>query len=65
MARVRGIAQFYLPPTYLSRNGMNHPAINTVDMVNIVSLQVGQLYSDSRFYQISIKASALTIVFQL
>jgi len=44
---------------------MNHPAINTVDMVNIVSLQVGQLYSDSRFYQISIKASALTIVFQL
>jgi len=27
MARVRGITQFYLPPTRLSTNGMNHPAI--------------------------------------
>jgi len=26
MARVRGITQFYLPPTRLSTNGMNHPA---------------------------------------
>jgi len=24
MARVRGITQFYLPPTHLSTNGMNH-----------------------------------------
>jgi len=27
MARVRGITQFYLPPTRLSTNWMNHPAI--------------------------------------
>jgi len=26
MARVRGITQFYLPPTRLSMNGMSHPA---------------------------------------
>jgi len=26
MARVRGITQFYLPPTRLSTNAMNHPA---------------------------------------
>jgi len=26
MSRVRGITQFYLPPTRLSTNGMNHPA---------------------------------------
>ena len=26
MARVRGITQFYLPPTRYSTNGMNHPA---------------------------------------
>jgi len=26
MARVRGITQFYLPPTRLSTSGMNHPA---------------------------------------
>jgi len=26
IARVKGITQFYLPPTRLSRNGMNHPA---------------------------------------
>jgi len=26
MALVRGIAQFYLPPTRSSTNGMNHPA---------------------------------------
>jgi len=25
MARVRGITQFYLPPTRLSMNRMNHP----------------------------------------
>jgi len=28
MAHVRGITQFYLPPTRLSTNEMNHPAIN-------------------------------------
>jgi len=27
MARVRGITQFYLPPTRLSTNGMNHPLL--------------------------------------
>jgi len=26
MARVRGITQFYLPPTRLSMNGANNPA---------------------------------------
>jgi len=26
MARVRGITEFYRPPTRLSTNGMNHPA---------------------------------------
>jgi len=26
MARVKGITQFYLPPTHLSTNGMSHPA---------------------------------------
>jgi len=25
MARVKGITQFYLPPTRLSTNGMSHP----------------------------------------
>jgi len=26
IARVIGITQFYLPPTRISTNGMNHPA---------------------------------------
>jgi len=28
MARVRGITPCYLPPTRLSTNGMNYPALN-------------------------------------
>jgi len=29
VSRVRGITQFYLPPTRLSTNGMNHPAFTS------------------------------------
>jgi len=35
MVRVRGIAQFYLPPTRLSTNGMNHPSFYSVSIHQI------------------------------
>jgi len=50
MARVRGITQFYLPPTRLSTNGMNHPAFTLLSIPHMALPKRGSAHSIAAYY---------------
>jgi len=58
MARVRGITQFYPPPTHLSTNGMNHDMVGAHQNVNGLWASTGYR-QPTCLYSASIRQMAL------